>query len=1013
MDSISESFCIFCYKCTPIPVKQNEVKKQPTASSTKFILQITRYLNIRLNKKEYDFINKLSSLESPICEDCSKLGSSFSHLYSQWECIILQLNWQVKRFCDILKCSDKVTPTSTALRKKTCKDGLDFLSMYIDIQFLRKEIVTNSDLKVKSHSQPRVNLTGINRNHSHFPVQNETFSLAKDESGAKENACFDNRKVQSARPQLLHSDCDGDVQDEDCNSGGEAANSLHDQANEQEMDEFPPACNLKDESGMNSVSSHCNNRVKTAIMKTGNSSLLADDTQATSSHIPEDKKSPRQTKKSLRALLKCIKCSKTFTNQFNLDAHIKSHDENSNDNSGLEDFNDDNNDHNYRINSDKDFEVQDGTEESNTIEDEQRTMNKHNEASSKTRTLSVNKGKRATEKRKFPCIVCRKLFSHRASLYRHKRNHNNMNNSLQIGTHMQRQTEGNVLPMQTRSQFPITNPVSCDICGRKFASQNSLNVHKNYHAKCEIEKINKMAALGTEGESSASIEPFPETQCGICKQIFNCRAAVQKHRVVEHNLPFYVDCQNCGQLYSDHVHFYRHRQRRTNDDPKCFTDDPELLKPAITSLFPYRRKPKGKKFCPHEGCYEVFQAENLVNIHLKTHGKWNCQFCSKEFSKAHEMAWHEIGHKTEIQGQSSNPSSIFNAELDTLKYACTRCDQKGFTKRRVIWHILNQHLNIFGVNNKKCPICMKIFYTTHALNEEVINKHIKEWHSVEGMDTLDVFKCNLCNAPFVKERFLVFHMKQVHKTAPIEEAGCSTGATQSKKLKCPTCDREYKTRGAVRTHMREVHKQESGSGLPGDFPCDICGERFLEQHNLNFHNRKVHLKVPCFKKNNEAGAFKCEICGKTYPSRIRLHLHIKFIHTPPKKVHCCETCGKVYKKLDQLQKHIRFVHMDRSTWKFVCSEEGCGKRLFSNQRLTDHIRTHTKEAPYLCYLCGGAFRYRQYLRTHLVKVHGPAAANALPAHTYNKPYDQIMREKQAAEDVADSGDCGMRDTGNP
>ncbi|CAL8139650.1 unnamed protein product [Orchesella dallaii] len=944
------------------------------------------------------------------------------------------------------------------------KDGRDLLPLYIDIQLLRKQIIVSGKLKVQSSTQPRVKIKRLDKHQQqqkqatvHKTKTISPFSPTKDEVVPREDVNLDDKKSQLAH-SLFDNDCVTSVQDDRAESCTENANwSCDHEHNDDETNKLPITTGLNDETDRNLDSSHCENEitiikvdysevdpsnteynyafaasdfnipahdhdnmvpsspkqlpcstVTAGATKTNGSSSPVDEAQ---DEFPVD--TPRQPKKSLRSLLKCVTCGKTFTTQSSLDSHIETHDqvnEDSSDNSGLEDCNDDND----PINSDNDFEVRDDSE-SNNIDDDRRTRDENAEDSMNTekrKRTSVDKNNR-----KLKCDVCGRGYSHGSSLSKHKTQYRKLGTSCKTklvrkkkekfpcdvcgevffdsdGLHSHQQTEGvhATLPIITRSKVPITNPVSCDICGRKFASPNSLIVHKNYHAKSQVEKINRTAALETDGESSAPIEPLPETQCRICKQIFSCRAAVQKHRVVEHNLPFYVDCQNCGKLYSDHVHFYRHRRRQTNADKRCFTNDPELLKPAVNTLFPYKQNPRGNKFCPTEDCYEVFEFDDLLSLHIKTHGKWSCHFCNKEFTKAHEMAWHEIGH-----------SSFGNNEEDkTLKYNCTRCEEKDFTKQGLISHILHIHLKVPSLelirsqsSEYKCPICTKTLLplTPRTAAEDIIKEHIEKWHGVEGKDPEQLYNCTVCDAHFINYRFLTSHLKQIHNIA-------MKRYSFTKPLECHICKGTYQNRGALRRHLQLVHKQQS-SGLPGDFSCNICGERYAAQHALIKHIKRIHEK----NKDDGEGPFKCEICSRVYPSKERLYLHTKLVHKPPKKVYCCETCGKVYKKSDKLNVHIRFSHMDRSTWKFVCPEEGCGKRLFTKQRLADHIRTHTKEAPFLCYLCGGAFRYRQYLRTHLVKVHGPDAANALPSHTYNKPYDQIVREKQAAaEENAVAGD---------
>jgi len=222
-----------------------------------------------------------------------------------------------------------------------------------------------------------------------------------------------------------------------------------------------------------------------------------------------------------------------------------------------------------------------------------------------------------------------------------------------------------------------------------------------------------------------------------------------------------------------------------------------------------------------------------------------------------------------------------------------------------------------------------------------------------------------------------------------------------------------------RTHLAANHKGKP-TGV-GAFECEICGEKCSSEANLKNHKR-TH-------KSGSNNDFKCETCDKIFTTDKSLKAHIYYVHNPQTATYC-EKCGKLFKTKIKLDQHMSYVHTDPSQWRFPCTQEGCEKRCWSRQKLTEHIRTHTKECPFVCDFCGKAFRwvnflkckcfgftgfsllltfnifwvdrYRQYLRTHLAKVHGTTAAKALTTQPYTKPFDQTVKRVEVDEDNDDS-----------
>ncbi|CAL8143438.1 unnamed protein product [Orchesella dallaii] len=488
---------------------------------------------------------------------------------------------------------------------------------------------------------------------------------------------------------------------------------------------------------------------------------------------------------------------------------------------------------------------------------------------------------------------------------------------------------------------------------------------------------------------------IPFTQCEECLVNYDCEAAVEKCRVVNHKLKKYVCCHLCRKMLNHHSHLLNHRAKGR----KCFTNNPKDLEPASAPLFPSAtgKEISGSKFCLVEGCNEVFRFDELLQIHEKTHGNWECSFCQEEFGKAHELAEHELSEHIKNSAsvkEAPNSNEVSTVELSKRKLklagkslSCSRCTMKYATKSRQISHFVYDHLGIPKVRalekvQRECEICKVPFLP--KISENDIKKHVETQHNVEELDPSLVSKCTICQAPFKLRLQLANHMRVVHK--------------QKTQFKCPHCEKtKFRSCVKFRKHVLKAHGEKS-TGLAGAFECDICKEKFERKYSL-----EQHLK--CHMKDDKVKVFKCEKCPKTFSKNRNLANHIINVHKTPESTWHCDQCGKMFKFKGKLDQHMSYTHTDPSQWKFVCPKEGCGKRCWSNQKLREHIRTHTTERPFICDFCGETYRTPYTLRTHLAKVHGETAAKTLPTKGYSKPFDQKLKEKAGAEDKeSEAGD---------
>lgn len=220
----------------------------------------------------------------------------------------------------------------------------------------------------------------------------------------------------------------------------------------------------------------------------------------------------------------------------------------------------------------------------------------------------------------------------------------------------------------------------------------------------------------------------------------------------------------------------------------------------------------------------------------------------------------------------------------------------------------------------------------------------------------DVRVCPICSKVFTKKYYFEIH-KKAHGIGQFE---------------CHYCGQKFHRKHFIVSHIL-AHHTEKDFGRKGDFACDLCPNRYLNEFRLIRH-KKIHAIElrPCpicakMVKNmtshmkmhaTNAERFQCDKCAKNYKLKKDLVAHV-VVHE--NKQFPCNVCGKIFKRPFNLQQHMRIHNPNRPT--FPCHH--CNHHYKTRSALLDHLRGNEEEKKFVCGVCSFPFRKKRGLEKHM------------------------------------------------
>ena len=478
-------------------------------------------------------------------------------------------------------------------------------------------------------------------------------------------------------------------------------------------------------------------------------------------------------------------------------------------------------------------------------------------------------------KDKNECPICRKTFTHKSALFRHKVLHTGerkyqcefcrvkFTQGCHLKSHIKKVhmsvgtdeylCKSCSLPFQDKMDYKThlalhdeENPYECDVCKARFKIESTLKKHN--------------AMVHLDGKK----DDVSFTMCNECGKTFTFPASLKRHKLVHMGVKKH-QCSRCNKKFSQKGHMNNHRCPKSP-----FREIKEMSNLCMVC---------GKSFSSAAG-----MKHHELSVHAETRD-FKCPTCNKGFATSGHLRVHLSGahgagnHLCHQCGKSFSFKSSYlrhqKFHTGAKPYKCRYCDRTFSQSSHCKAHQITHEM----MNRIECDFCGKRFK-----NPRNHKHHMKKNHGAD----CNTFKCFRCGEEFENKDTLSDHMSE-----KCHNKGYNTV--------CKICNKAFPTNSHLVRHMRSHTKERP-------FKCDICEKSFTQNAHLKNHVMR-HSKIK---------PWQCEICGRSYASRDYLKHHVKKQHEegpdgtmPPekrKKRTDCEICGKVYKNRKYLKVHLKKKH---------------------------------------------------------------------------------------------------------
>uniref|UniRef100_A0A3P9IBU7 Zinc finger protein 341 n=1 Tax=Oryzias latipes TaxID=8090 RepID=A0A3P9IBU7_ORYLA len=219
----------------------------------------------------------------------------------------------------------------------------------------------------------------------------------------------------------------------------------------------------------------------------------------------------------------------------------------------------------------------------------------------------------------------------------------------------------------------------CHLCSKVFPSLFELGVHQYSHCFCPQQSTHKEAAVyrcvkcqsrystqeALEEHLLTASHSFP---CPHCQKVFPCERYFRRH-LPTHGVGGRFKCQICKKAFKTEHYLKLHARIHSGEKPyKCSLCDATFNRKDKVKRHMLIHEPFKKYKCPfrtHVGCTKEFNRPDKLKAHILSHSgikPFKCLSCQKTFSRRAHMLEHQQSH------------------TDNYRFRCSVCN-KGFTRQ--------------------------------------------------------------------------------------------------------------------------------------------------------------------------------------------------------------------------------------------------------------------------------------------------------------------------------------------
>lgn len=427
--------------------------------------------------------------------------------------------------------------------------------------------------------------------------------------------------------------------------------------------------------------------------------------------------------------------------------------------------------------------------------------------------------------------------------------------------------------------------------------------------------------------------------CDKCQAHFTHRAYVLMHQAEVHYMPEEEEvpqtCSVCD-LPLENRYALRDHLVEEHAPPSVYRCDMCGEEFCTTdSLFQHRNEAHNPKSleCPH--CPKKFKSawhcrRHVLCSHRSSRLLNSCKHCFRRYKDLLTLRYHmALSHMRELTEEEK-------ASVEPLKKRCPQCDFVTFNRRSMKVHLRRKHGEML-----QCGQCPSRFAQMWELT-----RHRRLHHGTVGRQD-----CPHCPRGFVCPKAYATHVT-MHQEGQGHE--------------CAICRCLFESEAMLTSHV-EKHTN------PDSRRCTGCLRVFTSAHHLARHQKThskegpdgtVVLNCPKVKNPGRPGRNRASGEGKGQGRQFTLS---------------CDQCHLSFKFQSSLTAHKMTAHGNSASKdgkSFTC--EICQRSCTTMLALSEHIRTHTGERPYVCGECGAAFSQPGTLRDHAVRKHSRAFRHTCP-----------------------------------